>query len=319
MPIVETISLWIAPKSRGKFVAGSAGSPIRAFGRTLALTILSNRLAARSILALRTVSAAHARSLERLSSGQRINRASDDAAGTSIAKRLDSERLLLTAALRNAYQAVGIGVTRTSAMDEQLGILFEMRDLAVRAMNGTVSLLQRKALNDAFKSFGQEIERIARTAKFNGFDLLIAHGVPISVQVTTTGQSHQQILMREVDTTLHYLGLGEGYDVEPSLTGDSMEEAIDHSADAREKVEYAIANLMEQRGVVAADIGRFEAAAQNLSVQHSTITSAYEQSIATDIPEEAAEATKYAILKDIVVALLAQANQAPSQALALLM
>lgn len=126
---------------------------------------------------------------ERLSSGLRINKASDDAAGLSIANGLSVNRRIAQAALRNANDAQSVLSIADGALAQQGGILMRMRELASQSANGTFSSQQRSALNKEFEAIKDEFFRIASTTTFNGISLLNSRNLDLKFQIGLTGNS----------------------------------------------------------------------------------------------------------------------------------
>jgi flagellin len=138
----------------------------------VAITIGSNSASLRALRSLASASDGLARSYERLSSGQRINRASDDAAGVSIADRLRSDAALQSQAIRNINDGISALSIADATLQSQVSVIQRMNELAAQAANGTYSSEQRDALSKEFIELRSELGRIAESATFNGQQLL---------------------------------------------------------------------------------------------------------------------------------------------------
>ena len=131
-------------------------------------------------------------SYARLSSGLRITRAADDAAGLAIAEQLRADSRVASVAIRNANDGISVIAVTDGAINEITSALVRMAELAEQSANGVYSNDQRSALQLEFASVGSEIERIAQITEFNGMNLLVG-GIDISFQVGFDGQSNSQV------------------------------------------------------------------------------------------------------------------------------
>lgn len=259
------------------------------------------------------------RTFERLSSGQRINRAADDAAGLAIADSLRADQRVANVAIRNANDGISTIAIADSALGEIGGVLSRLAELAEQSANGVYSNNQRSALQNEFLSLASEIERIAVTTVFNGVNLLSGGGTT-TLQVGFNSASTSQISFTGVEGTLQALGLaGVGssaitYSIS-AATGEGAQSAARLALDA---VNNAISSLAIQRGNLGASEARLSVAIKNLSVSRENFAAAESRIRDVDVAEESAELTRLNILQQAGAAVLAQANQQPQLALQLL-
>ena len=259
-----------------------------------------------------------AQSVERISSGIRINRGSDDAAGLAISEGLRSDIRALRQAIRNANDGVSLINVTEGALNEQSGILIRLRELASQAATGTVGSTERATIQLEFTALRNELDRISQTTEFNGQKLIegslassVTSGSHILIQVGLDSTSHSRInLNTEVD-------LGQ-----MTSTGLSIHELSVTSADAAltalEQVNTSIGTLTAGRGKIGAvqnrlirTISTISIAVENLSAAESAIRDA-------DIAEEVALLTRNQILVQAATAMVGQANLIPQSVLQLL-
>ncbi len=259
-----------------------------------------------------------AQSVERISSGIRINRGSDDAAGLAISEGLRSDIRALRQAIRNANDGVSLINVTEGALNEQSSIMIRLRELASQAATGTVGSTERQTIQLEFAALRREVDRIAQTTEFNGQKLIegsLASSVSganhILVQVGIDNTSHSRInLNTEVNLT------------EMTSTGLSIHTLSVTSADAAltalEQINTSIGTLTASRGKIGAvqnrlvrTISTISIAVENLSAAESAIRDA-------DIAEEVALLTRNQILVQAATAMVGQANLIPQSVLQLL-
>ncbi len=185
---------------------------------------------------------------ERLSSGQRINRAADDAAGLSIADGLKVNRRIASVGIRNANDGISLISIADGALGEINEELNRMAELAEQSANGVFSNEQRSALNNEFQALGSEIERIAITTEFNDI-ALISSTQSISVQVGFDSKSTSQIVIDNVNGTLSALGLAiNSPSISYSLIGTTVDASQSASRLALDAIVGAVGSLTSSRG-----------------------------------------------------------------------
>ena len=257
-------------------------------------------------------------SVERISSGIRINRAADDAAGLAISEGLRSDIRALRQAVRNASDGISLLNVTEGALNEQAGILIRLRELASQAATGTVGSTERATIQLEFTALRSELDRISATTEFNGLKLIngnLASGVAanshtlIQIGIDSTANSridlNTQINLASIDSTqleIHNL----------SVTASS--EALT----ALDKINEAIASITESRGKVGAVQNRLTRSIANLSVSVENLTAAESSIRDADIAEEVAELTRNQILVQTATAMVGQANLIPQSVLQLL-
>ncbi len=256
---------------------------------------------------------------ERLSSGQRINKASDDAAGLAIADSLRADQRVASVAIRNANDGISTIAIADSALGEIGNVLSRLAELSEQSANGVFSNQQRSALNNEFIALASEIERIAVTTNFNGVALLSGNS-NVTLQVGFDSASTAQIAYAGVQGTLAALGLAATNQSALIYSINAGTPALAQSASrlALDAVNGAIQSLAVQRGNLGATEARLNVAIANLSVARENFAAAESRIRDVDVAAEAAELTRLNILQQAGAAVLAQANQQPSLALSLL-
>ncbi len=286
----------------------------------MAISINSNLASVRSQRLLGASSDSLNRTYEKLTSGQRINRASDDAAGLAIAESLRVNARLASVAVRNAQDGISAIAVADGALASIGGVLSRLAELTQQAANGSYSPVQRSALQAEFATLGSEVERIAVTTTFNGVSLL-SGSQQIAFQVGFDGASTSQIILDQAGgATLQRLGLaGTGSSaLTYSLTGDSTDYAQSAARAALAAVSTAITSLNTLRGTLGTVEGRLQSAITNLTTSRENIQAAESRISDVDVAVEAAELTRLNILQQAGSAVLAQANQQPQLAVSLL-
>lgn len=286
----------------------------------MALTIRSNLAALNAQRRLTTTTGDLRQSYERLSSGLRIVRARDDAAGLAIADTLRADVRIASVAIRNANDGISLISIADGALGEISNVLARMAELAEQSANGVLSNNQRSALNQEFINLGSEVQRISETSQFNGLALL-SNAVSISLQVGFDSSSNSQISFTGIDGTLESIGLASGgarslaYSLIAAGDAEVGQAAAKSALDA---VRLAIGSLTTARGTLGAAESRLTVAINNLQVARENFLAAESQIRDVDVAEEAANLTRLNILQQAGAAVLAQANQQPALALSLL-
>ena len=259
------------------------------------------------------------RVFQRLSSGQRINSAADDAAGLTIADSLRASQKVSGIGMRNASDGLSYISIADGAMAEVSNVLNRLAELAQQSANGVYSPTQRSALQGEFASLTSEIERISATTIFNDV-VLLSGGATTSLQVGFDGRSTSQISIENVQATLTALGLaGSGSSVQIySLNAVSSVEGQSASRAALDAVNRAIGSLSATRGALGAVESRLRVSIGNLSTIRENYAAAESRIRDTDVASDAAELTRLNILQQAGASILGQANQQPQIALGLL-
>jgi flagellin len=260
-------------------------------------------------------------SYQRLSSGLRINRASDDAAGLAIAENLRANSATATVAMRNANDGISVITIADQAVGQVTSVLNRMAELAEQSANGVIDNTQRSALQNEFSALASEIERIAVTTKFNGLNL-IKGGSDLTFQIGFDGSSTSQLTYGAVDVRLAGMGLADVGVSAPNFSvlaqaGDEVQSQI-AARSALDAINLAITSVNQQRGKLGALESRLEVTINNLQVARENFKAAESRIRDVDVATEAAELTRLNILQQAGAAILAQANQVPQLALQLL-
>ncbi len=254
---------------------------------------------------------------ERLSSGLRINRASDDAAGLAIAENLKADARVASVAMRNANDGISIIAITDGAISQITNILSRLAELAEQSANGVYSNQQRSALQLEFTALMSEVDRIALTTEFNGLKLLSGGG-EVVFQVGFDGTSMSRISYTGVQATLSSMGLSGGTNHSFSITGLNDLESQSAARLALDAINDAITSLTRNRGTLGAAESRLETTVNNLMIARENFLAAESRIRDADVASEAAELTRLNILQQAGTAILAQANQQPQLALQLL-
>ena len=245
-----------------------------------------------------------ATSMERLSSGYRINRAADDAAGLAISERLRGQIRGLDQAQRNVQDAVSMVQTAEGSLTEVHAMLQRVRELAVQYKNGSLSSADRVAIQSEVYQLASEIERIGSSAEFNGIKLLNS-AQTISFQVGA--QDAETITVSTISLGSTTGGVGTNY-IALSSTGASDISEID----------AAIDNVSSQRAQFGAVQNRLEYTLQNAAIYQENLTASESRIRDVDMAAEMVNFTKLQILQNAGTSMLAQANQSSQGVMSLL-
>lgn len=244
-------------------------------------------------------------SFERLSSGLRINRASDDAAGLQISDRMTSQINGLNQAVRNANDAISLTATAEGALGETTNSLQRIRQLAIQSQNGINTDDDRRALQEEVSALKTEITRIADTTQFNDTNILDG---TLNADFLVGSNSGQTINVT-VGTDFDSAGLGIGALSVSSAAG---------AASALGLVDAALSTVGAQRAELGALTNRFQSTIRNLSNITENVSAARSRIQDTDFAAETANLTRQQILQQASTTVLSQANQRPQAALQLL-
>ena len=275
----------------------------------MALTVNTNVGSLNAQRNLANSQGALAKSMQRLSSGLRINSAKDDAAGLAISDRMTSQIRGLNQAVRNANDGISLAQTAEGALSETTNILQRMRELAVQSANGTNTTADRSSLNAEFSQLQSEIDRIATKTSFNGQVILDG-----SFSGTGNGMSFQ--IGADANQTI---SVTIGGATQAILGVDKLSVASSSGAQtAIDAIDTAISSVDTTRGSLGAAQNRFESTISNLSNISENLSAARSRILDADIAAETSAMTKSNILQQAGVSILAQANQVPQLALSLL-
>lgn len=248
------------------------------------------------------------KSLEKLSSGLRINRAGDDAAGLAISEGLKSDIRALQQASRNAADGISMIQTAEGGLEETSGILIRLRELAEQAATETLGSSERGYLDQEFQALTAEITRIAQSTEFNGAALLDGSNLTLDIQVGIgTGASSAVTINLGSGMTATNLGLNTS-----SITTSA------NALTAISALETATASVSAQRASFGAAQNRLESTIRNIGMTVENLSAANSRIRDVDIAAETSSMTAMQILQQAGVSVLAQANATPQLALMLL-
>jgi len=251
-------------------------------------------------------------SMERLSSGLRVNSAKDDAAGLAISNRMTSQIRGMTVATRNASDGISLAQTAESAMGELTNTLQRMRDLSVQAANdGAVTSGDRQKLQSEFKQLNDELSRIVTSTEFNGKKIIkgsLSAGLAIQVGANTASDNRIKISITNLSTTLTA--------VTAASIGSGATAALARSA--IDKIDVAIKSIDTTRAKLGAIQNRFTTTISNLQSSIENQSAARSRITDTDFAAETANLSRGQILQQAGTAMLAQANQSGQSVLSLL-
>ena len=250
---------------------------------------------------------------EKLSSGYKVNRAADDAAGLTISEKMRSQIRGLTQASSNAQDGISCVQTAEGALAEVHSMLQRMNELAVKAANGTNTSADRLAIQKEVSALSSEISRVAQSTQFNTLNLLNGSfsGAGKTLQVGTANVSAQRITIKISKMDASTLGVAKDGKAISVSTQPKAQEAIT-------KITQAIARVSAQRSDLGAVQNRLEHTIANLDNVVENTTAAESQIRDTDMAKTMVEYTKNNILAQAGTSMLAQANQSTQNVLSLL-
>ena len=266
---------------------------------------------------LTTSQASLATSLQRLSSGLRVNSAKDDAAGLAIAERMNAQVKGLNVAIRNANDAISLSQTAEGALGKVGENLQRMRELAVQAANGTNSSADRTTLDEEYTALAGEVTRVLQSTKFNGLSLLNASAPAggFDFQVGANNNANEKINVATSDITA-----GTGI---AAVTGAGASASIADATGAKaltamDALSTAIDEVSSARAKFGASQNRFEAVIANLQIASENQSASRSRIMDADFASETANLTRGQIMQQAGTAMLAQANSLPNGVMQLL-
>lgn len=250
------------------------------------------------------------RSMEQLSSGSRINKAADDAAGLAISENLKSQIRSLSVAQRNANDGVSMVQTAEGGLNEISNILTRMRELGVQASSDTLGNTERGFLDKEVQQLKDEMQRITQTTRYGTQKLIDGSGDKFDFQVGINNDPEADRISfnaGETDATISSLGV-DGFDF---TTKEGAQSALSMVDEAQSKVNGYRASL-------GALQNRLQSTVDNIGVQHENISAANSRIRDTDVALASADSTRNQVLLQANTSVLSQANQTPMQALKLI-
>ena len=250
------------------------------------------------------------RSLARLSSGYRINRAADDAAGLAISENLKGQIRGLKQAARNAEDGVSLVQVAEGGLQEMSNMLIRLRELGVQAASDTIGDVERKFLDVEYQQLKSELQRVAEVTQFNGRDLLNGTGGIMDIQVDVHNDPFKDRISfntSAANATLEALGLT----AESVATKEQAQVSL-------ATVDSSMVSVNAMRANFGAMQNRLGSTIANLSVAHENLSAANSRIRDTDVADETSELTRNNILMQAGVSVLGQANQIQQVAMKLL-
>ncbi len=249
------------------------------------------------------------KSFARLSSGQRITKSGDDAAGLSISNKLEASVRGLKMAQRNANDGISFVQTAEGGINEVSNILIRLRELSVQAASDTIGDAERGFLNKEVQSLKGEIDRIAQVTNYNGTSLLNGEGNQLTFQVGTEAGEMNRIEFDPTKTNVQASALGvEGLDLAQK----------EGALEALGSLDEAIKRVNENRSELGALQNRLHSTSNTLGIAVENLSDARSRIADTDIAAETSTLIKNQILQNAGISVLAQANTSPNSALKLL-
>jgi flagellin len=249
--------------------------------------------------------------MQQLSTGKRINRASDDAAGLAIRETMTAQITGLNTAIKNANDGISLLQTADGALSETSSLLQRMRELSVLAVNDTYSTTQKTAMSTEFVALAAQITQIAANTQFNGMDLLSGsggvYGGTGSFVFQIGANTTQTMAVAITSATLAQYG----------LTGATLATAASATSNIA-SLDTAMTALNSQRSTIGAAVNRLTHAVDNLSNVAQNVTESRSKIADTDYAQATSDLARQQIIQQAGTAMLAQANQMPSMVLALL-
>ena len=289
--------------------------------------INTNINALRASIALKRNGQAQQLTMEQLSTGKRINRASDDSAGIAIATTMTAQISGLNAAIKNANDGISLLQTADGALTETSSLLQRMRELAVLSVNDTYSATQKTAMNTEYGQLHSEIDRIALQTQWNGITLLTGSGGLNTAANNSVGQFTFQVGANNaqvVSVAILNMAITSGANLTPAtsmLGGLSTASTIATAALAATAItalDVALTNLNTQRSTIGATVNRLTRAVDNLTNVAQNTSDSRSKIADTDYAQATSDLARQQIIQQAATAMLAQANQMPNMVLALL-
>jgi len=255
-------------------------------------------------------------SLSRLSSGFRINKAADDAAGLAISENFRAQIKSFDQARRNANDGVSMLQTAEGALNEVSNMLTRMRELGVQASNDTLISRDRTFLNSEFSALKAEIDRISEVTEFNGTFLingnLSGNGVDFQIGIEATSNDRLKVTLSNIGTEKL------GSQSSASHLDDTTLLAKTDARNSLDIIDQSINEVAQQRSNIGAHQNRLNTTIVNLANSAENITAANSRIRDVDVASESAKMTRNQILVQAGSSMLAQANQSPAMAMQLL-
>jgi flagellin len=276
----------------------------------MGLRIATNVQSMRAQTSMNKVEAAKADSMAKLSSGSRINKAGDDAAGLAISEKLKANIRGTQQATRNAGDGISMIQTAEGGLNEVSNVLIRLRELSVQSASDTIGDQERKFADLEFQNLTQEVDRIASSTQFNGKTLLSGEGDQLDFQIgIMNDEKNDRLSYRPQDSSARTSDLG--------IAGLGVTTKADAQTNL-EKIDSAINGVNGNRASLGALQNRLQSTISNLETRNENLSAANSRIRDTDIAAESAEMAKANILSAASTSVLAQANNSGSSALKLI-
>lgn len=274
----------------------------------MGLRISTNLASMSASRALQSSSAEQAKSYQRLASGNRVINSADDAAGLSIGENLRGQIRSLGQAERNANDGISFVQVAEGGMNEISNMLIRLRELAIQGASDTVGDTERGFIDKEVQALKGEVDRIANVTAFNGTPLLNGKaGKELHFHVGARKEDHIAFDPANYDVQAGKLGV-DGLDYK----------SVDGAREAIEVVDKALARVMGSRADLGAQQNKLQSTINNLAITRENYSAARSRIMDTDLSTETSNLVRGNILQQAGIAVLGQANTAPSQALRLL-
>jgi flagellin len=275
----------------------------------MALTVNTNIASMRAFTNLSRTSRNLQESFQRISSGLRITKAADDAAGLGVAESLDAQERSARQAMRNTNDGISIVQTAEGSTNEVANIVKRMRELAVQASSETLASTERAYVQSEYLSLESEVERISQVTEFNGIALANGTNSVLNVQVGIMDSSNDRLAITLGDLRVTTLGIDSGSIDMSSAAGAQA---------AITTLDTALDTLNGYRSDYGATQNRLDSSLTNMETYSENLASAQSQIRDADFAWETAQLSKHQVMSQAGTSILAQANQVTQGALSLL-
>lgn len=278
----------------------------------MALTVRTNVASIRAASQLNNTQGQLTNSLERISSGLRVNRAADDSAGLSVATRMDADNQSLKQAIRNANDGISMVQTAEGGLNEIYNIMTRMRELSVQASNETYNSTDRSQMNTEYSQLVGEMKRLVSIAQFNHTNILNATGgYTLQIGIQNNADNQLTVNLTQLNATLGALGLTGAFQ---SISAATIASAQNNIA----ALDTAMQEVNTRRSYLGAIQNRLENALNEATNYSENLSSSSSQIMDVDYAEESARMTRFQIMQQAGVAALGQAKSIPQSIVSLL-
>ncbi len=265
----------------------------------MALTVNTNVSAMRAAAALTRTQGSLSHTLERVSTGLRVTKAADDAAGSAVAMNLSTQARSGRQAIRNANDGISVIQTAESATKEVLNILDRMRELAVQSASETLDNGERDYIDDEFEALSAEVQRIAKATEFNDLNLADGTKSSLTVQVGVSSGTESEVAITLGDLTSSSLGVTTtAIDLTLATAAQSAIDTIDTAIDSVNSIRADYGSVQN----------RLDSSIGNMTTYVESLSAASSQILDADYAHETSEMTRLQVMQQAGVAALAQAK-----------